>query len=389
MYQILLMTCLACAVVDAAGWAPHDSQDRRVGRNTGVRLSGTGDFIHEPCLNCGDTTPGRYCRACGQPKGEVRVSMRRLTTEVLEDQLSINSALPRTLAALFLHPGRLTAEYSRGRIASFIAPFRLYLVASLIFFLVASVASRFGLSAETTINGQNPETAGDTTALAEPSGDASPPAELSGDTVAAADTVGGEGRAPAAAPAADSVAVGGGQGRSRRPMLGVTITGDDLDADSIDWANRFHTGIPVIDDMIAARAESMRRMEPMDAIRQIVRGTIEYAPVAMFVMLPVFALLLQVMYIRSKRYYVEHFVFALHYHAFAFLIFTVIMVLPDVLRPALLLIWLYLYLPIALKRVYGQGVPVTLVKWLVISSVYSVLVAIGMAATTVVAFLAG
>jgi hypothetical protein len=306
-------------------------------------LSPTGDFIHEPCLNCGDTTPGRYCRACGQRKGEVRVSMRRLVAEVLEDQLSINSALPRTLAALFLHPGRLTAEYSRGRIASFIAPFRLYLVASLLFFLVASVASRFGLSADITIDGRTPaEASGDTTALAETSGDGS-----------------------------------------------STLSQDDLDADSIDWASRIHTGIAVIDDMIAARAESMRQMEPMDAIRQIVRGTIEYAPVAMFVMLPVFALLLQVMYVRSKRYYVEHFVFALHYHAFAFLIFTVIIVLPDVLRPALLLIWLYLYLPIALKRVYGQGVPVTLVKWLVISSVYSVFIAIGMAATTVVAFLAG
>jgi hypothetical protein len=288
--------------------------------------------------------------------------------------------LPRTLTALFLHPGRLTAEYSRGRIASFIAPFRLYLVASLIFFLVASVASRLGLSAELTLNGQTPtQTAGDTTALT----------ETSGDTLAAADTTGGDGIAAAAAPAVDSVAVSGGQGRSRRPMIGVTLSQDDLDADSIDWASRIHTGIPVIDDMIAARAESMRQMEPMDAIRQIVRGTIEYAPVAMFVMLPVFALLLQVMYVRSKRYYVEHFVFALHYHAFAFLIFTVIIVLPDVLRPALLLIWLYLYLPIALKRVYGQGVPVTLVKWLVISSVYSVFIAIGMAATTVVAFLAG
>ena len=353
-------------------------------------MSPTGDFIHEPCLNCGDTTPGRYCRACGQRKGEVRVSMRRLVAEVLEDQLSINSALPRTLAALFLHPGRLTAEYSRGRIASFIAPFRLYLVASLLFFLVASVASRFGLSADITIDGRTPaEASGDTTALAETSGDIAPLAETSGDTLAAADTTGGDGIAAAAAPAVDSVAVSGGQGRSRRPMIGVTLSQDDLDADSIDWASRIHTGIPVIDDMIAARAESMRRMEPMDAIRQIVRGTIEYAPVAMFVMLPVFALLLQVMYIRSKRYYVEHFVFALHYHAFAFLIFTVIIVLPDVLRPALLLIWLYLYLPIALKRVYGQGVPVTLVKWLVISSVYSVLVAIGMAATTVVAFLAG
>jgi hypothetical protein len=326
-------------------------------------LNGTGDFIHEPCLNCGDTTPGRYCRACGQRKGEVRVSMRRLTAEVLEDQLSINSALPRTLAALFLHPGRLTAEYSRGRIASFIAPFRLYLVASLLFFLVASVASRF---ARFEFNDQSP-------------------AETADDSGAPADTAVGEGIVAAA----DSLAVGGGQGRSRRPMIGVTITGDDLDADSTGWANRFHTGIPVIDDLIAARAETMDRMEPMDAFRQIFRGTIEYAPVAMFVMLPVFALLLQVMYIRSKRYYVEHFVFALHYHAFAFLIFTVIIVLPEVLRPGLLLIWLFLYLPIALKRAYGQGVPVTLVKWFVISFVYSVLIAIGMAATTVVAFLAG
>lgn len=192
-------------------------------------MSPTGDFIHEPCLNCGDTTPGRYCRACGQRKGEVRVSMRRLVAEVLEDQLSINSALPRTLTALFLHPGRLTAEYSRGRIASFIAPFRLYLVASLIFFLVASVASRLGLSAELTLNGQTPtQTAGDTTALT----------ETSGDTLAAADTTGGDGIAAAAAPAADSAAVSGGQGRSRRPMIGVTITDDDLDADSIDWASR-------------------------------------------------------------------------------------------------------------------------------------------------------
>ncbi|HUF67295.1 MAG TPA: DUF3667 domain-containing protein [Longimicrobiales bacterium] len=161
-------------------------------------MSGTGDFIHEPCLNCGDTTPGRYCRACGQRKGEVRVSMGRLTAEVLEDQLSINSALPRTLAALLLHPGRLTAEYSRGRIASFIAPFRLYLVASLLFFLVASVASRLGLSAEITINGGTP-------------------AETSGDTAAAADTAGGGGIVAAAARAADSVAVGGGQaGRDAR-----------------------------------------------------------------------------------------------------------------------------------------------------------------------------
>ncbi|HEU0053304.1 MAG TPA: hypothetical protein VFQ39_09010, partial [Longimicrobium sp.] len=69
---------------------------------------------YAPCRNCGDTTVGNYCPNCGQRKIEVRVSMRRMLMEALEDQLSINAALPRTLSALFLRPGHLTREYMGG-----------------------------------------------------------------------------------------------------------------------------------------------------------------------------------------------------------------------------------------------------------------------------------
>jgi len=79
----------------------------------------------EPCLNCGDPTYGRYCPSCGQRKLEVEVSVRTMLKDVLEDQLALSGALPRTLVSLLFRPGHLTNEYIRGRIVSYIAPFRL------------------------------------------------------------------------------------------------------------------------------------------------------------------------------------------------------------------------------------------------------------------------
>ncbi|MBC7881005.1 MAG: DUF3667 domain-containing protein, partial [Anaerolineae bacterium] len=39
-----------------------------------------------------------------------------------------------------------------------------------------------------------------------------------------------------------------------------------------------------------------------------------------FVLLPIFALFLKLLYLRSKRYYAEHLIFALHYFSFVFLL---------------------------------------------------------------------
>ncbi len=93
------------------------------------------------CPNCGNQQVEKFCPECGQ-----RFARNRAFTEffrvVADDQFSIDAKLPRTLRALFLRPGQLTAEYREGRVARYIPPFRLYLLASVLFFVLLSFLSR-------------------------------------------------------------------------------------------------------------------------------------------------------------------------------------------------------------------------------------------------------
>jgi hypothetical protein len=91
-------------------------------------------------------------------------------------------------------------------------------------------------------------------------------------------------------------------------------------------------------------------------------------PRVFFLLLPAFALFLELFY--RSRYYLEHLIFALHYHAFVFLDLTLLLLLgrpwvPSlVARPltVLLVVALLVYLPLALRKVYGGSWPKTLVK---------------------------
>ncbi|MFP5287800.1 MAG: DUF3667 domain-containing protein, partial [Thermoanaerobaculia bacterium] len=109
-------------------------------------------------------------------------------------------------------------------------------------------------------------------------------------------------------------------------------------------------------------------------------------PRAFFLLLPAFALLLKLFYWRQDRYYVDHLVFALYYHAFVFLDLVLLLLLgsswvPDpffwVLSPVLGL-WLVFYLPIALRRVYGGSWWMTLLKLFGLGVTYSLAFGLGM-----------
>ena len=106
----------------------------------------------------------------------------------------------------------------------------------------------------------------------------------------------------------------------------------------------------------------------------------------MFVMVPVFALLLKVFYLFRRRLYMEHLIVALHSHAFLFLALLVLMLLgfartaiaPHVGAAAVAIgtvqwaiaIWMPVYLLLMQKRVYRQGWPMTIFKYWLIGSVY-------------------
>ena len=72
-------------------------------------------------------------------------------------------------------------------------------------------------------------------------------------------------------------------------------------------------------------------------------------------------------YRRQKRYYVEHLIFALHSHAFTFLVLTIVALVPafngDGPGPLLVMGVLAVYLYLALRRVYGQGWGKTFAKF--------------------------
>jgi hypothetical protein len=90
------------------------------------------------CLNCGAALTGRYCANCSQAADVHVPSTRELVHEALEGITHSDSRLWRTLHLLWFKPGKLAQEFVAGRRAAYLPPFRLYLVLSVIFFLIAS-----------------------------------------------------------------------------------------------------------------------------------------------------------------------------------------------------------------------------------------------------------
>lgn len=98
------------------------------------------------CPNCVAPAPGAFCAACGQAQRPLRVPFHRLVAEALDESLSLDSKLARTLPALFLRPGEATRAWREGRRASFTSPTKLYLVASFLFFFALALGPDFRLS---------------------------------------------------------------------------------------------------------------------------------------------------------------------------------------------------------------------------------------------------
>ena len=91
------------------------------------------------CTNCGVSVSGKYCSACGQSVEYHLHSLWDLLGEAAEVLTHADSRLWRTLVPLLIRPGFLTQQFLAGRRASYIPPFRLYLVVSVLFFLVVSL----------------------------------------------------------------------------------------------------------------------------------------------------------------------------------------------------------------------------------------------------------
>ena len=256
------------------------------------------------CRNCNAPLAGKYCSHCGQREsgGELRLSA--VAGDILEEFISWDSRFWRTLLPLLFRPGFLTAEFIAGRRARYVPPFRLYLIISFVLFLALSLSA--GRADFMRVEIGTPESPGSNAELAHPQ---------------------------------------------------VNSTGDDDIAAGYDIVRADANSLPWLKDIERRVETNLGKIS--DDPDSFVDMLMDHLPQMMFLLLPIFALLLRVCYLFSPFYYLEHLVFSLHFHSFAYLLY---------LLGTLVDTWVYkkgiglplfcafvLYLLLALMRTYGSS----------------------------------
>ncbi len=329
---------------------------RRVLRHTNIAAG----ELHpvEVCLNCGTTLGGQYCGNCGQRATSRLISVWELLRDAFGDLLELDSRLWRTLIPLTIRPGQLTRDYLEGRRARFMPPFRMYLVLSIVFFLVAFFDPRDELGF-----------------LYEPQ---APSAIESEEDSNEADAI----RAEIFRDLAEEGII---VDNSARTEAGNADSEDDDDGDSDSNCDVDEINNADLPDWLASRLTEERLNLMCDRIiaddgKAFGKKLLENVPAALFVLLPLMALVLKFLYPLSKRYYVEHLLFVVHNHSFIFLILQILFTrLGALLRVpetpidvAVLAVSLYVpvYLYKSLRRVYEQGRFFTIVKFSMLGFAY-------------------
>lgn len=114
----------------------HEMEAAGLGSASGLS---TGDHhpvkSGEPCANCETVVQDRFCTTCGQLASDFHRPIWDLVMSSLADVFALDGRLWRSLPMLLFRPGRMTRNYLDGKRARYVPPFRMFLMASVIFFL--------------------------------------------------------------------------------------------------------------------------------------------------------------------------------------------------------------------------------------------------------------
>jgi hypothetical protein len=309
---------------------------------------------------------------------------------MMEDFLDLDSRFARTMKPLLFRPGRLTRDFLEGRRFRYTPPMRLYIFSSLLFFLMAATFSTNAIRVGMGEDGETPDfnvQIGADKPLTEENLEAVlEQVKESGDGTLTAENL------ETILDAADET------------VKAATDTPDDVDEhehglDKIyfndePW-DRVSNPVVVpgmpgfvndwINDEVEQSPQKAREIEKNPNL--IVEKIFDVLPVTMFILLPVAALLFKFWYLFAKRYYIEHLILALHNHAYIFVSLIIVLIFgifedactalgwstaSDVFEWTSIAIlgWIPLYFLFALKHVYRQGWPMTILKYSAIGISY-------------------
>lgn len=346
----------------------HLRATRRIFARGNALLSAEVEQTH--CRNCGRALLGQYCRECGQRDRSRMISAWELVRDFLGDAFELDSRLWRSVIPLLARPGFLTREYLRGRRVHYTPPLRMYLVITLgLFFMLAALP---GLQASFELPSDIRITTGEQ--IPTPVDGEAAPDGIDG----AATDAGGDARdlpGPQTDPPGSA---------ERVPAPGQESTARDRTPEEICREAVFNLAIGDEDygEALRPRLHQICIRVVRDRGRGLSREIIGNIPTMMFIFLPLIALVMKVLYIGSRRYYVEHLLFFVHYHSATFLIIGLSVLLGQMAAPfpqlsapleavsVAVMLYLPWYLFRAMRVVYGQGRIFTFTKFLLLGSAY-------------------
>ncbi len=364
------------------------------------------------CHNC-DTTLSEdfnFCPSCGQSNTDNNVTFWVLIKEFVDNYLGIDSKMAHSFMPFLLRPGKLTNRFQAGQIKNFIHPIRLYFVLSLFYFFIISYL----------LGGINFSALDDEQANF--GGDAKLESFLDNDRLKLlSDSV-------KIALVPDSLKNSFSSIKNFRQLYDSLERQFDDNDDEIDDFRVSLQGVPVPESEGETFFEKAHRLardkrnitdqqfmdslsnsgnnfdgdffsgQNRDHINQQVRKIFENdegfksfvlgnLPLMMFVLIPLFAGVLKLIYIRRKHLYIKHVVHALHVHAFAYFMYGIALLImfklftPEVFpnmdhttwRWILMIIFFVgvsTYVYVSFLKVYQQHWFKTLLKFNIVGVIY-------------------
>lgn len=306
------------------------------------------------CLNCGAPLHGTFCHDCGQKNLPRRQDIGDFIINFVSSFYSFESKFFKTFGFLLFKPGRIINDYNAGKRESYYHPARMYVFLSFIFFLVLSFVPD-----EDKINiNQDGK-------------------ELSSE-------------------------------EKRQVLDSVRVNLDSLNfkVPSGNWTNSSSWGSD--DPKTIAEYDSIESLKPVDKrdgsiercftekfiklreengddgkviLKSFLNSFLENIPRMIFLLLPIFALILKLIYVRRDFYYSEHLVFSVLFYDFMYLIGAVGLLCSMVgwLDWISGLLWLivFFYLYKAMRHVYKQSRGKTILKFLLLNFIFLICLTIG------------
>jgi hypothetical protein len=331
------------------------------------------------CENCGTPLNGHWCAKCGQPAIDYRRSFRYIVVDLLDEFLNWDSKFFRSIGLLLVRPWKLTNEFLAGHRVRYVHPLRLYLLASILFFFAVNYwAKSIHLQPGKLTSENRAEIA----------------AALDKQNLTPDQRAKVERALNMANMSPEVAAIMAAKRKNTTPeetaTPQATATSKETATPLIDFSPAKNPSTP-FEKWVETHAKE-KIGERGTNLQLFVKTLISNLPYMMLCCIPLFALVLKLLYVRRKVFYIDHLIYALHIHSFSYLA-TILIILATIgLNRAasgadvgwiIALLWIAFAAQIflSIRRVYRQGWFISVFKFFFGGFVYLIVLVAALAVT--------